>query len=223
MAKNGWRIQSGKLTEGVYVQVELEANQVKTADVERQTQLGTDVLRFLLTVKRIIMASRSLNKVMLIGNLTRDPNYGIPRRVPQYVPSDLQRTGIGRRKQGEKKEDVEFHRVVAWNKLAELCSQLLVKGRKIYVEGRLHTNSWKATDGSQRSTTEVVIEDMIILDSRLSAQAGRPGVAGEGAGGEGSGATTTFAQPAPSGKSRRNKTIMRKAGVIRSYRNGKSG
>lgn len=67
---------------------------------------------------------------------------------------------------GEKKEETEFHRVVAWNKLAELCSQLLTKGRKIYVEGRLRTNAWTAQDGSQRSTTEVVIEDMIILDSR---------------------------------------------------------
>ena len=137
---------------------------------------------------------------MLIGNLTRDPEL-------RYTPTGAAVCTIGlatnrywTTEAGEKKEDVEFHRVVAWNKLAELCSQLLVKGRKIYVEGRLHTNSWKASDGSQRSTTEVVIEDMIILDSRLYAQAGRPGVAGEGAGGEGSGATTTFAQPAPSGK-----------------------
>lgn len=67
---------------------------------------------------------------------------------------------------GEKKEETEFHRVVAWNKLAELCSQLLIKGRKIFVEGRLRTNAWQTADGTQRSTTEVVIEDMIILDSK---------------------------------------------------------
>jgi single-strand DNA-binding protein len=67
---------------------------------------------------------------------------------------------------GEKKEEVEFHRVVAWNKLAELCSQLCTKGRKIYVEGRLRTNTWQGQDGSARSTTEVVIEDMILLDSK---------------------------------------------------------
>jgi single-strand DNA-binding protein len=67
---------------------------------------------------------------------------------------------------GEKKEETEFHRVVAWNKLAELCSQLLAKGRKIFVEGRLRTNTWQTQDGTQRSSTEIVIEDMIILDSR---------------------------------------------------------
>lgn len=112
------------------------------------------------------MASRSLNKVQLIGNLTRDPEL-------RYTPTGAAVCTIGlatnrswTTESGEKKEETEFHRVVAWNKLAELCSQLLAKGRKIYVEGRLRTNAWTAQDGSQRTTTEVVIEDMIILDSR---------------------------------------------------------
>jgi single-strand DNA-binding protein len=112
------------------------------------------------------MSSRSLNKAMLIGNLTRDPEL-------RYTPTGAAVCTIGlatnrswTTESGEKKEETEFHRVVAWNKLAELCSQLLVKGRKIYVEGRLRTNSWQAADGSTRSTTEVVIEDMIILDSK---------------------------------------------------------
>ena len=112
------------------------------------------------------MSSRSLNKVQLIGNLTRDPEL-------RYTPTGAAVCTIGlatnrqwTTEAGEKKEETEFHRVVAWNKLAELCSQLLAKGRKIYVEGRLRTNSWQAQDGSQRSTTEVVIEDMIILDSK---------------------------------------------------------
>lgn len=112
------------------------------------------------------MSSRSLNKVQLIGNLTRDPEL-------RYTPTGAAVCTIGlatnrqwTTEAGEKKEETEFHRVVAWNKLAELCSQLLVKGRKIYVEGRLRTNQWQAQDGSQRTTTEVVIEDMIILDSK---------------------------------------------------------
>lgn len=112
------------------------------------------------------MASRSLNKVFLIGNLTRDPEL-------RYTPTGAAVCTIGLAtnrqwvtESGEKKEETEFHRVVAWNKLAELCSQLLTKGRKIYVEGRLRTNSWQGNDGAQRTTTEVVIEDMIILDSR---------------------------------------------------------
>lgn len=112
------------------------------------------------------MSSRSLNKVTLIGNLTRDPEL-------RYTPTGAAVCTIGlatnrswTTESGEKKEETEFHRVVAWNKLAELCSQLLAKGRKIYVEGRLRTNSWTGQDGTQRYTTEVVIEDMILLDSR---------------------------------------------------------
>jgi single-strand DNA-binding protein len=67
---------------------------------------------------------------------------------------------------GEKKEDVEFHNVVAWNKLAEICAQLLKKGRKVYVEGRLQTRSWQGQDGAQKQRTEVVISDMVILDKK---------------------------------------------------------
>ena len=147
------------------------------------------------------MASRSLNKVQLIGNLTRDPEL-------RYTPSGAAVCTIGlatnrywTTESGEKKEEVEFHRVVAWNKLAEICSQLLAKGRKIYVEGRLRTASWQAADGSQKTTTEVVIEDMILLDSpRPSAQAGTTaGQAGTppqaDAVAEGTGATQTVAQP----------------------------
>jgi single-strand DNA-binding protein len=132
------------------------------------------------------MSSRSLNKVQLIGNLTRDPEL-------RYTPTGAAVCTIGiatnrtwTTESGEKKEETEFHRVVAWNKLAELCSQLLTKGRKVFVEGRLRTNSWTGQDGTQRSTTEVVIEDMIILDSR------RPVTPGEGESHE-----TAVASPAP--------------------------
>jgi len=69
---------------------------------------------------------------------------------------------------GTKKEEAEFIRIVSWNKLAELCSQLLSKGRKVYVEGRLQTRSWETPDGITKQTTEVVIDDMRILDSKRS-------------------------------------------------------
>lgn len=112
------------------------------------------------------MSSRSLNKVTLIGNLTRDPEL-------RYTPTGAAVCTIGVATNrswvtdsGEKKEETEFHRVVAWNKLAELCSQLLSKGRKVYVEGRLRTSTWQTADGGQRSSTEIVIEDMIVLDAR---------------------------------------------------------
>ncbi|TSC64143.1 MAG: single-strand DNA-binding protein, partial [Microgenomates group bacterium Gr01-1014_93] len=68
--------------------------------------------------------------------------------------------------EGEKKEEVDFHRLVAWNKLAELCSQLLKKGMRVFVSGRLQTRSWEGSDGQQRQTTEIVLEDMIILTPR---------------------------------------------------------
>ena len=76
--------------------------------------------------------------------------------------------------QGDKKEETEFHRIVAWNKLAELCSQLLFKGRRVFVEGRLQTRQWTGQDGSARVATEIVIEDMIVLDSKRMGEEGAP-------------------------------------------------
>jgi single-strand DNA-binding protein len=67
---------------------------------------------------------------------------------------------------GEKHDEAEFHNIVAWNKLAELCSQFLVKGRKVYLDGRLSTRTWTGQDGASRNRTEIVISDMILLDSR---------------------------------------------------------
>ena len=121
------------------------------------------------------MSVRSLNKVMLIGNLTRDPEL-------RYTPNGVAVCTFGMAtnrswttEAGERKEDAEFHRIVAWSKLAELCSQLLTKGKKVFVEGRLQTRSWQGQDGNQRQTTEIVIEDMIILDSRRALEGGEAG------------------------------------------------
>ncbi len=112
------------------------------------------------------MSSRSLNKVQLIGNLTRDPEL---RYTPQGTPVCTIGLATNRSwsdSSGQRQEETEFHRIVAWSKLAELCDQLLFKGRKIYVEGRLQTRRWSSQDGTERQTTEVVIDDMIILDSK---------------------------------------------------------
>jgi len=116
--------------------------------------------------------ARSLNKAELIGNLTRDPEL---RYTPQGTA--VCTFGVATNRQwttdtGEKKEDVEFHRIVAWTKLAELCAQLLAKGRKVYVQGRLQTRRWTAQDGTDRTTTEIVINEMIILDSRFTSAQG---------------------------------------------------
>src|SRR4030067_2462055 len=110
--------------------------------------------------------ARSLNKVMLLGNLTRDPEL---RYTPQGTA--VCTFGMATNKQwktesGDTKDEAEFHRIVAWTKLAEICAQLLKKGRRVYVEGRLRTRSWQGQDGAQRQTTEIVISDMVLLDSK---------------------------------------------------------
>lgn len=107
------------------------------------------------------MSTRSLNKVMLIGNLTRDPEM---RYTPQGTA--VCTFGLATNREwvdgsGQKQEGAEFHNIVAWTKLAEICSQLLFKGRKAYVSGRLQTRSWQGQDGAERSKTEIVIDEMI--------------------------------------------------------------
>lgn len=112
------------------------------------------------------MPSRCLNRVLLIGNLTRDPEL-------RYTPAGMAVASFGLAtnrvwvtKQGEKKEDAQFHRIVAWNKLAELCSQLLSKGRRIYVEGRIQYREITDSTGVKKQVSEIVIDDMIILDNK---------------------------------------------------------
>lgn len=115
------------------------------------------------------MAARSVNKVILIGNLTRDPEL-------RYTPQGHPVCSIGLATNREwttdngKSEATEYHNLVAWNKLAELCSQLLVKGSKIYVEGRLQTRDWTDDSGVKKYKTEVVIEDMVILVNKKSGE-----------------------------------------------------
>lgn len=113
------------------------------------------------------MSSRSLNKVMLIGNLTRDVDV-------RYTPSGtaVATFGLATNRSwsagegGDRQEETQFHRIVAWSKLAEICGQLLFKGRRIYVEGRLQTRKFTGQDGQQREVTEIVAENMMILDTR---------------------------------------------------------
>ena len=110
------------------------------------------------------MSTRSLNKVLLIGNLTRDPELKYTPQGTAVCTFGLATNREWTDSSGQKQEGAEFHRVVAWGKLAEICSQLLQKGRKIYIEGRLQTRQWKAADGQDRQMTEVVMEEMIALD-----------------------------------------------------------
>jgi single-strand DNA-binding protein len=116
------------------------------------------------------LSTRSLNKVMLIGNLTRDPELRYTSKGTAVCSFGLATNRSWTTEQGEKKEDVSFHRIVAWAKLAEICSQLLFKGRRAYFEGRLQTRQWEDQEGNTRQTTEVVISEMMILDSRQSSE-----------------------------------------------------
>lgn len=107
---------------------------------------------------------RDLNKVMLIGNLTRDPE---ARTTPsgQSVTSFAIATNRSwNDAQGVKQDAVEYVDVVAWGKLGEIIGQYSGKGRKVYIEGRLQTRSWDAQDGTKRQKTEVVASDVILLD-----------------------------------------------------------
>ena len=106
----------------------------------------------------------TLNKVMIIGNVTRDPEM---RTTPQgtvvttfSVATNLKWTDAN----GQKQEKAEFHNIVAWRKLAETCAQYLKRGSKVYVEGRLQTREWDAQDGTKKQRTEIIAENMIMLD-----------------------------------------------------------
>ena len=126
------------------------------------------------------MSARSLNKVMLIGNLTRDPDV-------RYTPTgtSVATFGIATNRSwtpadgGEKQERVDFHNIVAWTKLADICGQLLHKGDKVYVEGRLQTRDWKGQDGTDRKTTEIVIDNMMLLRSTRSGEQAETGSSSE--------------------------------------------
>lgn len=112
------------------------------------------------------MPSRCLNQVMLIGNLTRDPELRYTPAGMAVVSFGLATNRVWITKQGEKKEDAQFHRIVAWNKLAELCSQLLSKGRRVYVEGRIQYREIVDATNLRKQVSEIVIEDMIVLDNK---------------------------------------------------------
>ncbi|MFH0834123.1 MAG: single-stranded DNA-binding protein [Patescibacteria group bacterium] len=108
----------------------------------------------------------SLNKAQIIGNLTRDPEV---RQTPNG--QTVATIGVATNRKwknaaGELQEEAEFHNIVCWGKLAEICQQYLRKGSKVYFDGRLKTRSWEDPDGKKNYRTEIIAENMIMLDSR---------------------------------------------------------
>jgi single-strand DNA-binding protein len=114
----------------------------------------------------------NLNRAMIIGNLTRDPETRTTPNGQTVANFSVATTYSYKDQTGNRVDKPEYHNIVAWGKLAEICQQYLGKGRKVYVEGRLQTRDWEGQDGVKRYRTEIVAENMIMLDR---APAGAPG------------------------------------------------
>jgi len=109
----------------------------------------------------------SLNKVLLIGNLTRDPELRSTPSGQSVANFAVATNRVWKDPQsGEKKEAVEFHNIVMWRRLAEIAGQYLHKGSKIFLEGRLQTRSWQDQSGNKKYMTEVIAENMQMLDRK---------------------------------------------------------
>ena len=105
----------------------------------------------------------SINKVILIGNLGADPELRSTATGTTVANFSLATKEAWTGKDGNKEERTEWHRIVAWGRLGEICGEYLVKGKQVYVEGKLQTKSWEDRDGKKRSTTEVVAQTMQML------------------------------------------------------------
>ena len=115
-----------------------------------------------------------VNKAMLIGRLGKDPEV-------RYTPDGAMVTSFSlatdeqwKDKNGEKVQKTEWHRIVTFGKLAEICGNYLVKGKLVFIEGRIQTRSWEDKEGVKRNTTEIIANDMKMLDSKGQNKAGDP-------------------------------------------------
>ena len=110
--------------------------------------------------------SMSLNRAQIIGNITRDPEM---RQIPggQTVTTFGVATNfVWKDQSGERQQKTEYHNVVAWRKLGEICGQYLRKGSKVYIEGRIQTRDWEGEDGVKRYRSEIIADNMIMLDRK---------------------------------------------------------
>lgn len=107
-----------------------------------------------------------LNKAMVIGRLTRDPEVKSTPSGQNVASFSIATNFTWTDQSGQRQEKVEFHNIVAWRKLADICGQYLKKGSKVYIEGRLQTRDWTGQDGVKRYRTEIIADNMIMLDSK---------------------------------------------------------
>ena len=108
----------------------------------------------------------NLNKAMIIGNLTRDPELRNTPSGQSVVSFSVATNLVWTDQSGQQQKKTEFHNIIAWRKLAEICAKYLHKGSKVYIEGRLQTTDWTGQDGVKRYRTEIVAENMIMLDTK---------------------------------------------------------
>jgi single-strand DNA-binding protein len=134
----------------------------------------------------------SLNRSQLIGNVTRDPEVRQTSGGQTVASFSIATNRVWTDKAGQKQEKADFHNVVVWGRLAEICQQYVKKGRKIYVEGRMQTRDWEGEDGVKRYRSEIVVENMILLD-----RSGAPTGEGQGQGMERE-ANAAAVKPVPS-------------------------
>src|ERR671915_1996289 len=111
--------------------------------------------------------NKSVNKVFLVGRLTRNPELRHTTTNKAVCAFGLATNRTRKTETGEKQEEADFHRIVVWDKLAEVCNQYLKKGRKVYVEGRLQYRTYTGQDGIEKFSAEIVLEDMAMLDSNM--------------------------------------------------------
>ena len=114
----------------------------------------------------------AVNKVILIGNLGRDPEIRYTTGGQAVANFTIATTEKYTNKSGERQEDTEWHRIVAWGRLAEICGEYLSKGRMVYIEGSIKTRSWEDKEGNTRYTTEIVARNMQMLGGQVG-QGGR--------------------------------------------------
>lgn len=115
----------------------------------------------------------TLNKVMIIGNLTRDPESRATPGGTSVCSFGVATNRVWTDQQGQRQEEAEFHNVVTFGKLADICGQYLGRGRKVYIEGRMKTREWQAQDGAKRNRTEIIAENMIMLDRATGGGSGQ--------------------------------------------------
>lgn len=109
-----------------------------------------------------------LNKAMIIGRLTRDPESRTTPQGTNVTSFSIATNFIWSDASGNKQEKVEYHNIVAWRKLGEICAQYLQKGRRVYIEGRIQTHSYTDKNGVQKTRTEIIADNMIMLESKGS-------------------------------------------------------